>query len=128
MGLETTAEVDAIESVADRNGDQRPPANADEQGVTNARLGNHGSGADGEVTDDTTGSTLSSGAVPHGIEVVVQAKYDNASRVKVGLSASPTVELQAGQSITYRVQDRSQVHVEAKSDGDGVNWTHEVSA
>lgn len=128
MTLETQTDVEQIRKVQDETGATVPPANQSEQAATNSRLGNFGSGADGSATDDTTGSTLSAGAVPEGVKVAVQAKHGNASRIKVGLTASPTVELKPGQSASFRVDDRSQINIVAKSSGDGVNWSHEVSA
>ncbi len=128
MSLLTRSQIDKIRGVVDRAGEFRPAANADEQAKTNDRLGNFKGGVDDDATDDTTGSTLPAGAVPNGIEVVVQAKHSNTSRIKVGLTASPTLELAAGQSATYRASDTEQIHIEATSDGDGVNFSHEVSA
>lgn len=125
MGLETTAEVDTIEAVEDRDGAVRPPANADEQAETNDRLGNFPDGVDGDESDDATGSTLPDGPVPEGVDVVVQAQFGNESRIRVGLSSDPTMELRPGQSITYRVQDTGQIHIRANNAGDGVNYTHE---
>ena len=127
MGLLTRGKIEKLRGVVDRGGEYRPAANADEQAKTNSRLGNFGSGVDDEATDDGMGSTLPTGTVPDGVEVVIQAKHGNASRVKVGLTSSPTLELAAGQSVTYRVQDTEQVHIKAKSGGDGVNFTHEVA-
>ncbi len=128
MSLETETEVDDIEAVKDREGDLRPPANADEQERTNDRLGNFGDGADGEHTDDGTGSTLPAGEVPEGVPVVVQALHDNDSRIKLGLTDSPTVEIKGGQTASFRVKNRDQVHIVAKTAGDGVAFSHEVSA
>ncbi len=128
MPLGISGQIDRVRGVVDRAGNLRPAATADEQEKTNDRLGNFGDGADGETTDDTTGSTLPAGAVPDGVEIVVQAMHDNDSRVKVGLTDSPTVELKGGTFATFRVEDRSQVHVVAKSDGDGVAFSHEEVA
>jgi len=128
MPLLTSGKIEKLRGVVDRAGDFRPPANADEQKETNERLGNFGSGNDGEVTDDTTGSTLPAGDIPDGVEIVVQAKHDNQGRVKVGLTDSPTLELKGGTFATFRVADRSQVHIVAKTDGDGVAYSHEEVA
>lgn len=119
MGLETNTEVDKIEAVNDRNGDLRPPANADQ-------LGNFGGGVDGEATDNGTGSTLSDNAVPEGVKVLVQAKRGNGSPVKVGLTSSPTISVPAGGSVTYRVENTNQINVVAGTAGDGVNFTAET--
>lgn len=125
MALETNTKVGKLKRVTDEQGDEHPPANSTEQEKTNDRLGNFPNGVDGDQTDDTTGSTLPSNAVPPGVEVAVQAKYGNTERVKVGLSSTPTVELQKGASVKFRVQNTDQIHVVAKSSGDGVNFTVE---
>ena len=127
MPLGVSGQIDRLRGVVDRAGDFRPAADADKQEDIRDRLGNFGDGDDGEEADDTTGSTLPAGAVPPGVAVVVQAQHSNASRIKVGLTDSPTVELKAGQSAEYRVTDTEQVHIEAKSAGDGVNYSHEVA-
>lgn len=114
-----------IDSVDDGTGTSVPPAGRDEQAKTNDRLGNHPTGVDGEATDDGTGSTLPSNPVPEGVEVFVQAKFGNSERVKVGLTASPTVEVPEGGSLNYRVTNTDVIHVEAKTAGDGVNFTVE---
>ena len=127
MVLNTTGKIEKLRGVVDRAGDFRPPANADEQAATNDRLGNFPGGVDGTETDDATGGTLPAGSVPQGVEVIVQAQHDNADRIRVGLTSSPTVELAAGQSATYRVEDTGQIHIWSKSAGDGVNYSHEAN-
>lgn len=128
MGLITRGKIQKLRGVIDRDGEFRPAANADQQAQTNRRLGNFGNGEDGTISDDTSGSSLPMGGVPDGVDVVVQAQHENESRVRVGLTESPAVELVAGQSVTYRVENTDQIHIEAKSAGDGVNYSHEVSA
>jgi len=125
MPLLTSGKIEKLRGVVDRAGDFRPPANADEQAATNDRLGNFANGIDGEESDDGTGRTLSAGEVPQGVEVVVQAKHGNDDPIRTGLTNSPTVELVAGQSASYRVEDTEQIHIQANSDGDGVNYSHE---
>lgn len=137
MGLETTSD---IEEIRDRNGSIARPASDEELnrvanevvgvaeevlGVTD-KLGNFPNGIDGEATDDTTGSTLPSNAVPEGIEVVVQAKRTNEEPIAVGLTDSPTVTLVGGESVEYRVQNTSQIRISSTFDGDGVNFTVEA--
>jgi hypothetical protein len=121
MGLKQYGDIEKIDAVQDRNGEVRPPANADQ-------LGNFASGVDGAVSDDTTGSTLPDQPIPHGVEAVVQAQFGNQARIKVGLTDSPTVELPPGQSVQYRVQNLSQIHIVAQTDGDRVAFTAEVTA
>lgn len=127
MALLTNGQIEKLRGVVDRAGDFRPPANADEQAATNDRLGNFANGVDGEETDDATGGTLPAGEVPEGVEVIVQAQHTNADRIRVGLTSQPTVELVAGQSATYRVEDTEQIHIWSKSAGDGVNYSHEAN-
>jgi len=126
MPLLTSGKIEKLRGVVDRAGDFRPPANADEQSATNDRLGNFANGVDGEEIDDATGSTLPAGDVPQGVEVVVQAKHGNDDPISIGLTDSPTLELVAGQSATYRVEDIEQIHIQAKTDGDGVNYSYEA--
>jgi hypothetical protein len=121
MPVETKTDVGQIERAVDEEGNEVPIANA-------RQLGNFAAGVDGSETDDTNGSTLPDQAIPHGVEVVVQAQFSNANRIKVGLTDSPTIELPPGQSVVYRVQNLSQIHIVAQSDGDGVAFTAEVSA
>lgn len=111
-----------VEEVSDADGQIASPA-ADE--TQRSLHGNFGTGNDGDATDDTTGSTLPTNTVPEGVSVVVQAKNGNADVVRVGLTASPTLELSPGDSVTYRVQNTDQINLVAVSNGDGVNFSHE---
>lgn len=86
---------------------------------------NPDAGLDGSITDDTNTSTLPAADIPSGAEVTVQAKHSNASRVKIGLTDTPTVELEPGERLSYQVSNLSTVRVQAKTDGDGVNYTVE---
>jgi hypothetical protein len=88
-------------------------------------VANPDAGLDGSLTDDTSTSTLPAADVPNGAEVTVQAKHGNASRVKIGLTDTPTVELEPGERLSYQVSNLSTVRVQAKTDGDGVNYTIE---
>jgi len=54
--------------------------------------------------------------------------HGNASRIKIGLSASPVIELKAGQTATFNVQNTNQITIEAKTDGDGVVYSAEQEA
>lgn len=124
MALETDTEVATISGPAplkDIEDNRINPAEANRQG-------NWGDGNDGSATDDTTGSSLPSNDVPDGVAVVVQAKHDNSGRVAVGLSSSPTLELAAGQSMTYQPTNTDQITIQANSAGDGVNFSHEQEA
>jgi len=96
--------------------------------VTVEPAANPDAGLDGSITDDTSTSTLPAATVPNGTEVTVQAKYGNASRLKIGLTDTPTVELEPGDRISYQVSDLSIVRVQAKSDGDGANYSVEQSS
>lgn len=111
-----------VEEVTDADGAIASPA-ADE--TQRSLHGNFGTGNDGDATDDTTGSTLPAATVPEGVKVVVQAKNGNGSIVKVGLTASPTLELNPGDSVSYRVEDTSQINIVATTSGEGVNFSHE---
>lgn len=114
-----------VTSVDDGKGNNVPPAGRDQQAKATNRLGNFGSGVDGSATDDTTGSSLPTNAVAPGVEVLVQAKPGNGSPIAVGLTSSPTVQVDPGQSITYRVQNTDQITIVAGTSGDGVNFTVE---
>jgi len=127
MPVETTAEIDQLTAVESETGDFERAANEAQQQRLNDRTGNFPGGVDGATEDDGTGSALPEREVPHGVTVLVQAQHSNAERVRVGLTDSPTVELPAGSSIEYRPRDLSQIRVEAKTAGDGVNFTAEVS-
>lgn len=127
MVLETSADVSVLKGVQDRQGDNHPPANADEQEKTNTRLGNWANGIDDEASDDTAGTWLPAHAIPEGVSVVVQAKRGNTDAVKVGLSSTPTVSLSPGGNIEYRVSDTSNIYLKALSAGDGVAITAEVA-
>lgn len=129
MPLQQRGQIDQIESVLRQDGSQDQPANATEQEKTNVRLGNFGSGYDNTLAPANTNvNTLSAGAVPEGVEVVVQADPGNAAPVKVGLTNSPAVRVPAGQSYTCRVDDRSQIHYQLEDSTDSIHVSHEVSA
>lgn len=127
MAVETTTDVDEMTRVQTAEGDAAPPANADEQAQIRDSLGNFESGIDGAVSDDGSVTSLPPQAIPDGVKVVVQARFDNESRVAVGLTDSPVVELPTGGSVRYRVADLSQIRVRALTPGDGVAFTAEVS-
>jgi len=89
---------------------------------------NPNAGLDGSITDDTSTSALPTATVANGAEVTVQAQHGNASRLKIGLTDTPTVELEPGDRISYQVSDLSVVRIQAKSSGDGANYTVEQSS
>lgn len=89
---------------------------------------NPDAGLDGSITDDTSTSTLPAAEVPNGAEATVQAKHGNDGRVLIGLTDNPTVEIEPGGSIDYQVSDLSIIRVQAKTAGDGVNYTVELEA
>lgn len=128
MAVETTTDVDEMTAVQTAEGDAAPPANADEQAQIRDSLGNFESGIDGTVSDDGSVTSLPSHPIPDGVKVVVQAQFTNDRRVSVGLTDAPVIELPAGSSVSYRVDDLSQIRVEAQTAGDGVAYSAEVPA
>ncbi|MFC6785093.1 hypothetical protein ACFQFH_20120 [Halobaculum halobium] len=127
MVLDTTAEVDKIDSVRDRNGDPRPPANADKQDVTNARLGNYDSLT--QVVHSTGGTDaepLPSLDVPEGAGVLVEYKSDNSGDVFVGDADTQESPLTGRtDSLLFSVTDTSLIHVRTPNAGDAVVVTFE---
>lgn len=115
-----------VEQVRDRNDQRASPASDEELAAANASLGNWPSIAAFDTTDDGTGSTLPANAVPDGVTVAVQAKNGNADLILVGpAGGSHVVELKAGSSTNYNVEDTSAIGFTAATAGDGVNVTFE---
>lgn len=123
MVLNTTADVDEIEAVLDRNGDIRPAANADEQQATNDRLGNHDSLLSFSHTPSgSTAEALPAHSVPEGVKVLVMALDDNdaSKRVYVGDSDSQDIPLKPENGVALAVTDTSAIYIRAPTSGDGV--------
>lgn len=127
MTLDTTAEVDKIQAVRDRNGDARPAADADNQQVTNDRLGNQ----DGltqfvHATGGTAAEQLPANAVPHGVEVLVEYGTGNAGNVYVGGATTQESPLTGvGQGLSFSVSDTSAIYIRTPNIGDAVVVTFE---
>jgi len=86
---------------------------------------NKSGGVDFATTDDGTGTQLPANQIRGNQAVLVQAQFDNADRVAVGLTDDPVVELEAGQAIEYHVENTDQIRIVATTGGDGVNVTAE---
>jgi len=117
MVLDTTADVDEIDGVSDRNGDRRPAANADEQEVTNARLGN----ADAVFSDvfepSTAGDSCPSHSVAEGKEVVLLADPANGGIVYIGPVGGATTPLTGGNGVTMQVTNTDLLEAKASEAG-----------
>ncbi|MFC7069485.1 hypothetical protein [Halobaculum lipolyticum] len=127
MTLDTTAEVDKIEAVRDRNGDARPAADADKQEQIRDAVGNRDELTQFVYsTSGTTAETLDSNAVPDGVTVLVEFKSDNTGTVYVG---SPDTQESAltgiGQGRSFDVSDTAAIGVRTPTAGDAVVVTFE---
>lgn len=127
MVLDTTAQVDKIQAVRDRNGNARPAADADKQQATNDRLGNHDILTQFVYsTGGTAAEALDANAIPHGVEVLVEYKQGNSGDVFVGDATTQESALTAvGQGRTFRVTDTSLIHIRTPVSGDSVVVTFE---
>lgn len=72
----------------------------------------------GQATDDTTGTTLSSNAVPDGKAVSVKALNSNNGIIEIDGS----FELEPKASVSLQVDDVSKISFTAQNSGDGVSW------
>jgi len=72
-------------------------------------------------TVGTAASTLSSNAIPDGVDVVVQADPDNTANVYVGSESTQAAVLQPGQSTTLGVSNTDVIGVRAAADTQQVN-------
>lgn len=76
----------------------------------------------GQVTDDTTGSSLPSGAVPDGSKVSVKALPSNNGNILV--DGNFTLEPKA--SVSLQVDDTSKISFTANNSGEGVAYIVEA--
>jgi len=130
MPLLTSGQIEKLRGVVDREGEFRPPANADEQAATNDRLGNHDSLSQFVYETSGTGAeALDSKSIPEGVTVLVEYKQGNSGTVYVGDSETQESPLTAvGQSLEFGVIDTSIIHVRTPTAGDGVVVTFEGGA
>ena len=129
MPVETTTEIEGIESVRDENGDAVPAANADEQQKTNDRLGNFPNLKTASyTTSGTTAEQVDSHAVPDGVTVSVLYDTGNAGTVWVGDSNSQPVPL-SSKTDTFETQvtDTNAIYVRTPNAGDSVNLIWEAN-
>lgn len=117
MALETNTEVGEIESVKDRNGDVRPPANADEQEITNEKLGNADSVFSDKLDPSTGGESLPSHSVKEGQEVLLMADPANGGIIYVGEPGSASVPLTGGNGLTLQVSNTDVLEAQASETG-----------
>jgi len=125
MVLDTTADVDEIEAVADRDGNRRPAATADEQELTNARLGNADTVFSDKIQPSTSGEILPSHAVKQGCEVLLLADPANSAPIYIGPEGNETVPLAKGNGVTKQVSNTDALAAKAGSDGDTLHITGE---
>ncbi|WP_435062379.1 hypothetical protein [Halobaculum sp. EA56] len=119
MVLDTTADVDEIEAVSDRNGDRRPAANADKQDVANARLGNAAGVFTDTIDPSTSGEPLPSHAVKQGQEVLVFADPSNSGPIYVGKAGgTATFPLTKDNGLTFAVDNTDALRAKADTSGD----------
>ncbi|WP_435119083.1 hypothetical protein [Halolamina sp. C58] len=135
MVLDTTADVDTIEAVEDRDGAVRPPANADLQDqiiAALAELNDHTGNAEdvfaAKLQPATDGDILPSHAVDDGSEVMLLADPANAGPIYVGPTGSATVPLSKGNGITFGVENTELLEAMASNAGDVLHVIGEESA
>lgn len=123
MSLLTSGKIEKLRGVIDRNGDLRPPANADQ-------LGNFPELEQFVYsTSGTSAEPLAAKDVPEGVTVLVEYAEGNSGTVYVGDSGTQQAPLTSvGDGRTFRVSDTSSIYIRAPTSGDGVVVSFEVTA
>jgi len=124
MALDT--EIERMRAVEDADNKIVAPASDPVIREVRDRLGNFDSLSGFTATDDTSGSTLASNAVPEGVAVLVQANDANTDPVLLGPAGGPfVVDLAPRESVALNVADTDAIGLQAQTAGDGVGVLYE---
>lgn len=118
MVLDTSADVDSIDSVLDRDGAVLPAANADEQKRIVEAVSNATSADTLVVQPDVAGQALPSLDVARGSAILVYADPANTGPILVGGDSGATIPLPKETGMTWEVDNAAALRAKAQNAGD----------
>jgi len=126
MVIETTADVDSIKKVFDRENNPVAPSTEQLQQLLLDAVGNpDGLSAFEYSTSGTDAEALDSYAVPDGVEVLLYAPDSNGGWVYVGDDGTQPVPIKPGGTLTLGVGDTGAIYVQTPTAGDTVGVLYE---